>query len=135
MNVSMPKEFQPIDLENAIVESKWLLDLEDDWDGEGSPAYLDATWQKSVSFLREFVVSLYNLYQVDIGVPKIGAGPEGSIDLHWKNEKFELLINIPIEGHVASFYGDDFHENVMEGCLNILKMNKGLCIWVDCAQA
>lgn len=134
MSFAIPRKFESIDLEKSIQDSKWLLDLEDDWDGEGSPSYSEVTWQKATKFLRDFLESLYSTYDMDIGLPKIAAGPQGSIDLHWKNEKFELLINIPVDGLVAKFYGDDYHENVMEGSLNMLKINKGLCVWVDCAQ-
>lgn len=134
MNFSIPQKIQPADFDNAIQSSRWLLDLKDDWDGEGSPAYSEATWLKATKFLRDFVASLSTVYDVNIGLPKIGAGPQGSIDLHWKNDQFELLINIPVDGHVAMFYGDDYNENVMEGSLNIHKINKGLCVWVDCAQ-
>jgi hypothetical protein len=39
---------------------------------------------------------------------KIVAGPEGSIDLHWKTADRELLINIPARSEEPiAYYGDD----------------------------
>ena len=91
-----------------IVASRAMLDLEDDWDGEGSPAYAEATWQRAVTFLLSNALALYDDYGVATPVPKIGKGPYGSVDLHWRFPGRHLLMNIPVGvDEPGDFYGDD----------------------------
>jgi len=101
-------------IENAIVRSRWLLELKEGWDEEGSPSIDKSTWEVAASFLRRqahhFTI---------IPVPHIMPGSDGSIDIHWKTERFELLVNIskgPV--FVVSFYGDDYGRSKIEGELD-----------------
>ena len=44
--------------------------------------------------------------------PEILPGPGGSIDLHWKTDARELLINVPADPQdTISYYGDDRAED------------------------
>ena len=38
-------------IQRAIRESCRILDLEEDWDGEGSPAYSKETWRRALQFI------------------------------------------------------------------------------------
>ena len=114
-------------IEEEIQRSRKILDLEADWDGDGADAYSQETWQKSVSFLRNLIDRLLR-YEIDIEaseelIPEILPGPNGSIDLEWETDFFDLLINIPKEGERASYYGDDYGENRIKGNLDILDPN------------
>ena len=92
----------------AIEASRTMLDLPDDWDGEGSPAYDAATWQRAVAFLVYNMFKFRQKYGVFPEVPTIDKGPSGSIDLHWQTPTRELLINVPVEtSEPIDFYGDD----------------------------
>jgi len=63
--------------------------------------------------------------------PKIQPGPEASIDLHWKMERFELLVNIPNDpSKPATFYGDDYGDLCIRGNLNPSAPIPGLVVWL-----
>src|SRR5262249_55164350 len=47
--IEVPRELCPI--ADAIERSRGMLDLEDDWDGEGSPAYQQEDWERAVRML------------------------------------------------------------------------------------
>lgn len=97
----------------AIASSKSILGLEDDWDGEGSPGYQEATWGRAVSFLRELALGLRRRYHVAIDAPRILPSAGGSIDLHWKTASYELLVNVPADpDKPASYYGDNARGNM-----------------------
>jgi hypothetical protein len=105
-----PYGFQPLapDLAAEINASRSMLELEDDWDGEGSPGYEEATWRRAVDFLVRNASRLNNEYGLALQSPRIRKGPRGSIDLHWHVTDRELLVNIPAkQGLPADYYGDD----------------------------
>jgi hypothetical protein len=62
--------------------------------------------------LRDFFRSTLNRERTFPGVViSILPGPYGSIDLHWRTPKRELLINVPDDAEgPASYYGDDREE-------------------------
>ena len=114
-------------VETAIRDARWILRLEGDWDGDGSIAYDVRTWRKATNFLYQM--------QQDIGVesfeaPSIMPGPLGSIDLHWRTDKFELLINVPVKGD-ARFYGDDYADRKIEGELPGSQYDNLLTTWLN----
>jgi hypothetical protein len=121
----------------VIEQSKHILTLEDDWDEEGSQAYTLATWERATTFLQLGARQLWEENQVALEAPKILPGPSGSIDLHWKMARRELLINIPESvGKPANFYGDDSssHDQVpsqtVKGTLDTTKDNQWLMMWL-----
>ena len=94
----------------VVAEAKErLLALEDDWDGEGAPAYCEQTIEAATAFFSELVA------KSGLATPiRILPASEGSIDLHWKTARFELLVNFHPDGSV-SYYGDDYCENAIQG--------------------
>ena len=119
------------EIENAIKDSKKLLELKFDFDGEGSPGYSIGTWKRSVGFLRKYA----SLYVQTIGTclvaPKILPGPDGSIDILWKTAGCELLVNIPSDSKKpASFYGDKEDGTFIKGSLDPKTFNQGLLEWL-----
>ena len=92
-------------LDKAIELSKDMLKLEDNWDGEGAVKISDQTWQKAIDFLNRHRF----FWTLEENIPDISALHDGSIDLHWKNEKFELLINVKGNSDLAGVYGDDYN--------------------------
>ena|SRR5579863_1747211 len=79
---------------DAIEKSRWMLELEDDWDGEGSPAYSTETWRRAASFLLKNALSLWQDRGARIDAPALHNGPEGSIDIYWETADRKLLINV-----------------------------------------
>ena len=104
---------------------KHLLALEEDWDGEGAPAYQEETIEAAANFLYELVEKSEVLEATQV---RILPASEGSIDLHWKSARFELLVNFRPDGSV-SYYGDDYYENSIQGKA---RPNSGfIAYWMD----
>lgn len=121
----LPLEFA--DIYHEIEESKYILDFDDNWDGEGSIHYEVDTWQRAVQFLTKYSVWAFDKMSLQIPVPKIHPGPDGSIDILWKSSKYRLLINLHPE-NMASFYGDDYNFEKIKGTFDPSKINQGLLL-------
>lgn len=120
-----------LEIEEAIEESRSLLEIEDDWDGEGSAGYSEATWNRATEFLKNNARRLKDILDVWVDAPSISPGPNGSIDLHWKTESRELLINIPADStQPAGYYGDDRGVNRIKGTFDISGRNEWLLMWL-----
>lgn len=119
-------------LADEIEASRSMLELEEDWDGEGSPGYEEATWRRAVDFLVGNASRLNDEYGVAIESPRIRKGPRGSIDLHWRMPDRELLVNIPADhGLPADYYGDDGNGGQQtKGTLNPERQGYHLMLWL-----
>ena len=84
-----------------------LRRLEEDRSDEGWPPYQKKTLDDAIEFLCKLDTEQANEAQ-------ILAASGGSIDLHWKMDKFELLINFK-PNSVVGYYGDDYHGNLIQG--------------------
>jgi hypothetical protein len=97
---------------DEINKSRSLLELEDNWDDEGSVGYDESTWLRARNFLIRNAVRLHQSKKKPFDSPEISPGPNGSIDLHWKTDARELLINVPADPQdTISYYGDDRAED------------------------
>lgn len=103
-------EFQQLvpaneEIEEAISDSRSLLDLHDNWDGEGAVGYSAETWERAVHLIRKFAqLSFHQGYF--LARPTITPADSGSIDIHWKDRNRELLINIPADqDEPATYFG------------------------------
>ncbi len=118
-------------VQDAIESSRYILELKDDWDEDGSARYTEAVWDRAVQFLLKYANSILETQHVRIDAPQILPGPNGSIDLHWKNSDYELLINIPADpSKPAGFYGDDYESSSIKGTFDPSKYNYGLLLWL-----
>ena len=59
-------------LDEAIEESRQILELRDNWDGEGGESYLESTWQRAVDFL-------YTLSVTPDGKKLLAGGQSGNV--------------------------------------------------------
>src|SRR5262245_45212970 len=102
----LPEALAPVAF--AVVSSRTMLELTDDWDGEGSPGYQQSTWLRAVAFIVDNALAYLEEHGVPVPAPKVRKGPAGSIDLHWREPERELLVNIPAHAATAAdYYGDD----------------------------
>jgi len=125
--LEIPPKFD--ELFKSIEKSKYILDLEDDWDDEGSPAYDKTTWIRAIKFIYNYTKKVYDEYGIKIGAPKISQGPEGSIDILWKKKSYRLLINIPQDHKKpASYYGDDYNDEHVKGAHNTNNITRWLAL-------
>lgn len=120
------------DLAVSIGSSRSLLDLPDDWDDAGAPGYLEATWQRAVTFLVSGVSRLWQEHRVRTERADVLPGPRGSIDLDWRTPGHELLINVPVDtSQPFAYYGDDgAGERKIKGTLDPSAPNRWLLAWL-----
>lgn len=125
------------DIDAAIQEAQTILELQDDWDGEGSPGYAESTLRRAIDFLLLNTSRAWECCGIRTQAPVIGPGPDGSIDIHWKTSTRKLLVNIPADSNkAATFYGDDrtsrdgATSNVIEGCLDTAIDHLWLLMWL-----
>jgi len=128
----LPKAFLT-DLSGTLEEaSSRLTSLGDDFDGEGSKGYSEEVVQRAGDFVRSQAVELWDRQRVLLELPDLGAGREGSVDVHWRTAKCELLVNIPASRLMpASFYGDNYDRLKVRGTIDIGKPNLGLLGWLS----
>lgn len=81
----------------AIDAAKAILSWEENWDDEGSPAYAQTTLDRARRFLLVGVRKLWHGNRLTIGVPRVWAGPDGSVDMRWEGGGRYALVNIPAE--------------------------------------
>jgi hypothetical protein len=118
-------------LEVAVGESQRLLGWEQDWDGMGAEGYDKATLDRAISFTRGAVRWLTEHHRRSVPAPRFGPGPSGSIDIHWKTERHEILINIPKGDGPAEFYGDDYGTESIKGKFDPARRNLLVMTWLS----
>lgn len=119
------------ELRDAVTESRWILELPDDWDNEGACSYREETWVRAQEFLFRLAVESEKTFNFLIPLPRILPGPDGSIDLHWKTDNYELLVNIPADGdQTAGFYGDDYGKMNIKGTFDPTKDTHSVLSWI-----
>jgi len=108
---------------DAMRRSLSIAELEDDWDGEGSPGYSSGTLNRALEFLMR-----------NIGVlappPQINPGDKGSIDLYWEDENRYLLINFPPGNEEPSYYGEDQSGSTTGGVIKSPSMERQVASWL-----
>ncbi len=118
-------------LKAEIEQARKISELKDDWDDEGSPIFSRDTLDRAIAFLTMHSEHIRRCYELHLPVPKIGPGPGGSIDLHWKRPDWELLVNIPANANeMAVFYGDNYGVQKIKGSVDPRIFNLGLATWL-----
>ncbi len=126
---ALPSRLGP--MQAAIEKSRYIIELEDDWDGEGSVGVDKDTWERAVSFLARHALLMWRQFGRALDVPDICPGPEGSIDLHWDARAYEMLVNIRADpAAMAGFYGDDRGRVSIKGRFDMMSSNEGLMLWL-----
>lgn len=113
-------------LENAYQKSEYIINLEDDWDDEGSLKYDFEVWKRALTFVNHYSTSLLLDFNKKIELPKIYHGPNGSIDILIENANYSLLINYVGNIEKAYYYGNDNFGNITKGEINVMKVNSAL---------
>ena len=125
--------FSPLEEINDIIKSsRVMLDLEQDWDGEGASPIAESTWERAAEFMRKTASTLWTVHGRRMESPSLVPVADGSIDLHWKLPNRELLISIPARANaLATYYGDDRRGwNIVEGKLDTHAPNQSLFVWL-----
>lgn len=88
----------PIWARKIIGTSAYILSLKDNYDDEGAIAPTKDTYNRAIEFFKKEIVPHYCLFIAPFGLPEISHGPNGSIDFHWRQSHWDLLINFPVSG-------------------------------------
>jgi hypothetical protein len=108
---TLPDQIQEIAEE--IARSRYILDLESTDD---EIVCNEETWSRAATLLSRISLYIFGQYREKIEVPRILPGPDGSIDIHWDELGYELLINIPADPKKsATFYGDNRRQSKFKG--------------------
>ncbi len=127
-------EYFNSEMERELSYSRKILELKDGWDGEHSRGYMEKTWNKMFNFLEIFSKEYRCITNYFLSKPFIDPGLDGGIDLHWKTNKFELLLTIPEkDNEPLSYYGDDYKSNIIKGTLE-LDNYRVLLSWIKIFQ-
>jgi hypothetical protein len=120
------------ELDKEIERAKCILDgVVEGEDEEDFPIYTKAALARAIVFLRSQSDQFRKIGVSSVPVPKIGPGPNSSVDLHWRREGWELLVNIPSDSNrPATFYGDDYGVQKIKGSFDTTIPNRGLVIWL-----
>jgi hypothetical protein len=98
-------------------------------DQEGEILYSEETLQRAITFLRMHIKWLWRSFGVNVPIPVIGPGPDGSVDLFWNQSSWELLVNISADaGTFATFYGNDRGMQRSKGRLDPKKVSPNLVL-------
>jgi hypothetical protein len=118
-------------LEQAINDSKYILELEEGWDGENGKPFSKDTWSNAVNFLIDYATWIYKNTGKAIDSPDIVHSVDGSIELLWQKEKFRIIISLPENSEMALFYGDDYEEVKIEGTVSMKNIKSGLALAIS----
>jgi hypothetical protein len=92
-----------------------MTELLDDWDDDGGKAISKELARHVEGFLFS-IKKLAEHWDRELLDPTLSPGLAETVDIHWKTENFELLVNVKNGDGLCSFYGErpeDSH--VMKG--------------------
>lgn len=117
----------------SFKRSERMLEWEDDWDDEGAKAITRSTFDRARTIVDVLEETLSGGHSLTLPAPDVAPGPgDGSIDLHWRQPKWELLLNVPADFAVApDWYGDTLdQQNVVKGGAEIPQGYPTLIAWL-----
>ena len=106
-------------LERSIEDARYILELEDDWDENGAVAVAPSTWNVATAFLQNLTLWAYKYRSLVLGALSISPLGNGGIDLYWENTFADLLLTIPVSGHLAHCYGQNARGEVFRGTMSL----------------
>lgn len=82
------------------------INLQDNWDGQESKGFSEELWQRVIDFLLIVYIKLYK-EELKVPFPLVLPNTDGSLDIDWETESFELLINFsPDPEELVHMYGE-----------------------------
>lgn len=91
-----------------IEKSRRILDLQDNWDGCGSPRITEATWLRAIELVISNANDFFQFRGREFPLPLISESDGGSVDVQWRTNARNILINIPEDASEAiTFYAHD----------------------------
>jgi hypothetical protein len=128
--LDLPAEIQGV--AEAVANSRALLSLQDDWDGEGTRGFTEQTWRRTANFLIKCALQLWEDHGVAADHVEILPGSDGALAIDWRTAGRELLVTFPRDpARSALFYGDDGKgDHTIKGTLDTSAPNRWLTAWL-----
>ncbi|QXP56215.1 hypothetical protein H0I25_00025 [Cellulophaga sp. HaHa_2_95] len=127
----------PIELKNIeeeIQESKELLELPDNWDGQNASAISNELYNSAISFLIDYSMFVLKNTGIVINAPEINSGRNGNIFLSWRTTKARLAISLEKNSEnktIANYYGDLKREGQpIKGNVDTENVSEFLAYWM-----
>lgn len=119
-------------LADEVADSQSLLELEDDWDGEGSPGYREQTWQRAIALLLAIASRLQETPHLRLSAAEIMPGSYGNIDFELRTSDRMLLCSVPPDQESpVRYYGHDVsRRNTTKGMLDLDSSTQWLAGWL-----
>lgn len=115
----------------AAAEKEFAQEAEADSDAASAPDH--AAWANAQAYLLQLEQELREK-NAPMSIPAIGPGPQGTVDLHWKNDQFELLINVSGKNTTATFYAENRDTSLyVKGRFDTQQRSAELFLWVGVA--
>lgn len=92
--------------------------------------YSPETLLRAEAFLKAQIEWLWRSCGIKAAIPSVGPGPAGSVDLYWKEQDWELLVNIPPFGQLATFYGENYGSEKNKGSFEPEKLSTNIVAWL-----
>ncbi len=104
IHMKLTREYE---LENIFTQNKKdIMELSKNWDGYGAPSIKENTLERVFELLKQIYSVLWE-DMIEIPIPLIQPVPDGSIDINWETDQFELLINVPKDQNLlVNLYGE-----------------------------
>jgi hypothetical protein len=112
-NISIPYAINP--LKGVIDDSRYILNLDDDWDDAGAIAYDTNVWEKAIEIVIDMHLKAFKLFDIELDYPEINPGPDGSIDFEWVTDNYEILANFLTKENIIDFYGETVNGSSFKG--------------------
>lgn len=120
-------------LENLINERfNGILKLRKNWDDNDAETFQKETTIRVRKLLENIFQTLWDNL-IDAPFPLIQPVPDGSIDINWETDIFELLINIPSNpSELINFYGEKINhpEDEIEVRINYDLVSQYVIPWL-----
>ena len=118
---------------DEINESKSLLNLLDDWDGEDAVGCNPVILDRAINILLKYSQNVLKYHNAVIFPPEINLAKDGSIDLEGRNNNMIFLFNIVnSEKLEIEYYGNDLNsKTVIKGVLENYSINRTLSFWMQ----
>lgn len=92
----------------AVEESRPLLELGEDWDGNGTPGFTEHTWRRAAGLLVCFASALAGEHGVIAKDMEILPGSNGGLDIDVRFDDRQLLFVVSADSRKeVRFYGDN----------------------------
>jgi len=113
-------------LKPVLEKAKYILELSDNWDDEGAQGYTKQSLDAASDFLLNYYNWLNSKHTGEFYLPNMFHGPNGTIDLDWREDEIRLLINIDLNKNTGSFYADTPNNQSTEGTFKLNNINFNL---------